>query len=80
MDEKPIKAADLVKNPELIYEFQNEYIMLKDTSILGQYKNLIDAINILSEYGWESLGLASDGGGSMYTLCRNIHYKRKNTQ
>ncbi len=78
MDEKPISASEIVKNPEMIYQFTNYYILIKDTSMMATYKNLIEAVNILAERGWETVGIANDGGGSMYAMCRNTQYKFKN--
>lgn len=78
MDEKPISASDIVKNPDITYQFTNCYILVKDTSILATYKNLIEAVNILAEHGWETVGIANDGSGNMYAMCRNTHYKFKN--
>lgn len=75
---KPINASDIVKDPQIILTFLNQYLLIRDLSPMYNYKNLIEAINILGEYGWESLGLASDTSGYMYTLVRNTHYKQKN--
>lgn len=74
---KPISASELVKEPEMIHGFLQEYIIIRDMSPLSSYKNLIEAINLLGEYGWESLGIATDASGYMYTLVRNKNYKHK---
>jgi hypothetical protein len=77
-ESKPISAGDIVKEPAMILGFVNQYVLIRDMSHLANYKNFIEAINILGEYGWESLGIASDATGYMYALVRNTHYKHKN--
>jgi hypothetical protein len=76
---KPIGAGDIVKEPQIILGFLNQYILVRDMSPMSNYKNLIEAINILGEYGWESQGIAGDAAGYMYALVRNTNYKSKNT-
>lgn len=78
-ESKPINAGDIVKEPQMILGFLNQYILVRDLSPMSSYKNLIEAINILGAYGWESLGLAADAGGYMYALVRNTNFKHKNT-
>ena len=77
-DSKPISAGDIVKEPQMILGFLNQYIFIRDMSPMSSYKNLIEAINILGDYGWESLGIATDNSGYMYALVRNTNYKSKN--
>lgn len=77
-ESKPISAGDIVKEPEMILGFLNQYIFIRDMSPMSNYKNLIEAINILGEYGWESISIAGDAGGYMYALVRNTNYKHKN--
>ena len=78
-ESKPISAGDIVKEPQIILGFLNQYVLVRDMSPLSNYKNLIEAVNILGEYGWESLSIASDATGYMYALVRNTNYKHKNT-
>jgi hypothetical protein len=78
MDDKPIAATEVVKDPALVYQLGNAYIMLRDTSVMGTYKNMIEAINLLAERGWETVSISLDGAGSMYALCRDTNFKRKN--
>ncbi|MGJ3237205.1 MAG: hypothetical protein ACFE0Q_00720 [Anaerolineae bacterium] len=75
---KPIAAKEIVDDPDQIHHFIQQYVLLKDTSMLMTFKNLIEAINIMGEYGWESVGLSGDSSGNMYALIRNTHYKHKN--
>jgi hypothetical protein len=77
-ESKPISAADIVKEPQIILGFLNQYILVRDMSPLSNYKNLIEAINILADYGWESQSIAADASGYMYALVRNSNYKQKN--
>ena len=77
-DAKPISAGDIVKEPDAILSLMNEYILIRDMSPMGNYKSLIEAVNILGEYGWESLSIAGDAGGYMYALVRNKNFKHKN--
>lgn len=78
MDDKPISASEIVKNPDIVYQFTNYYILIKDTSMMARYKSLIEAINLMVERGWETESITNDGGGTMYALCRNTQYKFKN--
>lgn len=78
-ESKPIKAADIVKQPEAVTSLLQEYVMIRDMSMFGGYTNLIAAINIMANYGWETVSMAGDSTtGNMYALCRNTHFKRKN--
>jgi hypothetical protein len=78
MDEaKPLSSTEIVKDPDSVFRFTNAYIMLHDTSIMGSYKNMIEAMNLLAVRGWETLSIAVDNG-TMYALCRNTHFKHKN--
>lgn len=79
MDEsKPIQAAELVKDPTQIYTLQSEYVIVRDPSMMARFKNMIEAINLLAEYGWETRSISVDSAGTMYALCHNTRYKRKN--
>ena len=75
---KPITAKKIVDDPNLIMGLVSEYIMLKDTSMMTTYKNMIEAINILGDYGWETISMSVDSSNNMLALVRNTNYKRKN--
>jgi hypothetical protein len=79
MDEsKPIKASEIVNDPDMIYRLVNYYVMVKDTSIGGSFKNLIEAMNLFAERGWEVVALThGDSSGNMHALCKNPHAKSK---
>ncbi|GAB5493904.1 MAG: hypothetical protein Phog2KO_41190 [Phototrophicaceae bacterium] len=74
---KPITAKEIVNDPSLIMGFVSEYIMLKDTSMMTTYKNMIEAINIFGDYGWETVSMSVDASNNMLVLVRNTNYKRK---
>lgn len=77
-DEKPISAAEIVKDPDIVFGWMNQYVLLRDTSMTGTYKNLIEAINLIADRGWEALSIGGDYSGNLFALCRNTNYKRKN--
>jgi hypothetical protein len=76
-DQTPIDASKILVDPTLLDTAENLFVLLKDTSVLGSYKNMIEAINILAERGWETVSIAPDNN-SMYALVRSPHFKRKN--
>lgn len=75
---KPITAKEIVEDPQLIMGFMYEYVMIKDTSMLSTYKNMIEAINVLGDFGWETVSMSVDSSNNMFALIRNTNYKRKN--
>ncbi|MCA9913014.1 MAG: hypothetical protein KC496_06680 [Anaerolineae bacterium] len=77
-ENKSIPAADILKDPESIYTLTNQYVMLREMSMMGSYSNTIEAINLLGDMGWEVVQLINDSSGTMYALLRNTKYKRKN--
>ena len=40
--------------------------------------NMIEAINIFGDYGWETVSMSVDSSSNMLALVRNTNYKRKN--
>jgi hypothetical protein len=77
-ESKPISASDIVDDPGLITTFVSEYVIIKDTSLMGTYKNLIEAINLFGEYGWETVSMTNDNAsGGVMALVRNTRFKRK---
>lgn len=79
MDEtRTINVGELLKNSQEIYSLTGPYILLKDSSMLGGFRNLIEAVNLLAEFGWEAVGIANDGSGGMFAMMHNTQYKRKN--
>jgi hypothetical protein len=76
-DQTPIDASKIIEDPSLIDTAENLYVIVSNMSVMGTYKNLIEAINILAERGWETISISIDNG-YMYALCRSPHFKRKN--
>jgi hypothetical protein len=76
-EKTPIDASRILDDPSLLDTADNLYVMIRDMSIRGTYKNLIEAINILAEREWETVSIAADNN-YMYALCRSPHFKRKN--
>ncbi|MGB7337531.1 MAG: hypothetical protein WBC91_01460 [Phototrophicaceae bacterium] len=74
---KPIAATDIVNDPQVIYTLNQQYIMLKDTSPMATYKNMIEAINIFGDLGWELVSTMLENT-VMYAMIRNTNYKQKN--
>jgi len=74
---KPVTAKDIVNDPQLVMGFMSEYIMIKDTSMMSSFKNMIEAINIFGEFGWETVSMSIDSSSTMFALIRNTNYKRK---
>lgn len=75
---KPVTAKDIVNDPQLIMGFMSEYVMIKDSSMLSSFKNMIEAINIFGEFGWETVSMSIDTSNRMFALIRNTNYNRKN--
>ncbi len=79
LDEKlPISATEYVKDPDMCFAWTNYYVLLKDSSSMGTYKNLNLAINLLAERGWEAQSIGGDATGYFFALIKNTHIKRKN--
>ena len=76
-DQTPIDASKVIEDPTLLDTADNLYVLVKNTSVMGTYKDLIEAINVLAERGWETISISADSG-TMYALCRSPHFKRKN--
>lgn len=74
---RPISAEEIIKDPGSVDFIYDHYIILRDMSMFARYTNLIKAINLLSERGWDIVSLSADAS-YMYALCRNPRVKRKN--
>jgi len=77
---KTIKAKDIVENPDDVFSFMQSHIMVGDNSMSGQkYDNMVGAINILFDAGWEIAGVTSNASlNNMTVIFKNTNYKRKN--
>mgnify|MGYP000350541786 CR=1 FL=1 len=73
---KAIKAKDVVNDPDSVYGLMRPYILLNDVSMTGSYSNMMDAITILADAGWEVVEMSYYS--TMYVMMKNLNYKRKN--
>jgi hypothetical protein len=76
-EDEPINAKDYVTDPDICYTWANHFVVLRDMSITGKFRNLILAINLLAERGWETVSIGGDSNQYMFALVRNSHAKRK---
>ena len=76
-DQTPIEASKILEDPTLLDTANNLYVIVRNTSMMSTYKDLIEAINVLAERGWEAISISVDSN-VMYALCRSPHFKRKN--
>jgi len=72
-----INAKDLVDDPDRIQSLQVPYLMIRDNSMMGTYKNLMSAVNLLFEYGWDVVSTTRDESGTMFVMLKNSNAKRK---
>jgi hypothetical protein len=78
LDETQVmKAKEVVDNPDDIRGFTRAFVMVTDTSMNYTFTNLMDAINIFYEYGWEVHEIETMTN-QMFVLFKNPDYKRKN--
>lgn len=73
-----LEATKIVDNPALLDGTSSLYVLLRDSSMTGTFKNLMDAINILGERGWEVVNMASYNNTTFHVLLRNPYLKQKN--
>lgn len=76
-DTKSIRAKDIVDNPDDVYGFTRSHILIADSSINTSFSNLMDAINIMYDMGWELVN-THYYSTTMSAIMRNTNYKRKN--
>jgi len=70
----PLTAADILQNPNLIDQFPGPYAMLVDGSFLSglgipRHEKMVEALNVLSGRGWETISIANDRG-AMFALIK----------
>lgn len=78
-DTRPVAAKDVVENPDAVFRWHNQYVIIKDGSMTGTFTNLIEAMNLCAERGWETVSIATDQA-YMYALVRDTMRKRKNDE
>lgn len=69
---KPIPASRLVKKPELIKELSGHYVMLRDRSGNNSYVNMLKALNLMAENGWEAMSVTHNSHGLMLALMKRV--------
>lgn len=74
-----VSAKDFNNDPDMCFDWGVDYVMLQDVSLTGNFKNMIQAINHLSQRGWEAVSMTSDGS-QMMTLMHIKTRKRKNEE
>ncbi|MEO1287218.1 MAG: hypothetical protein AAFV93_05580, partial [Chloroflexota bacterium] len=55
---KTIKAKDVVNNSDSVYGLMQPYILISDDSITGRFDNLLEALAILKDAGWDVLQMS----------------------
>ena len=74
---KAIKAKDIVDDPDSVYGLMRSHILVGDSSANATFSNLMDAINILADAGWEVIN-TTYSPTYMFVMLRNPNYKLKN--
>jgi hypothetical protein len=77
-DTKAIAAKDIVNQADAVYALNRAYIIITDSSMTYTFSNMIDALNILYDAGWEVDGMTTVEF-AMQVIMRNSKYKRKNS-
>ncbi|GAB5493906.1 MAG: hypothetical protein Phog2KO_41210 [Phototrophicaceae bacterium] len=77
-ESKAIVAKEIVENPDSIYSLMRSHILISDSSMNATFSNLMDAVEICVEAGWDVINMAYDGG-YMFVMMKNPNYKRKNS-
>lgn len=77
-ESKPIKAKDIIENPNDVHGLVRAYVVVEDSAPLtGQTKHYLDAIEIMFQAGWEIIDF-SHAGTEVRILFFNTFAKRKN--
>ncbi len=74
---KSIKAKDIVDDPDAVYGLMRSHVLINDSSMNATFSNLMDAVEILYDAGWEMINFSYDGGYG-FVMMKNPNYKRKN--
>jgi hypothetical protein len=76
-DSKAINAKDIVKDPEAAYGLHRAILIVTDNSMNSSFSNMVDALNILYDAGWDVVTMTTENY-VMQVILKNTHYKRKN--
>ena len=77
-ESKVIPAKDIVEDPDAVYGLMRSHVLISDSSINATFSNMMDAIEIMVESGWEVINMAYEGG-VIFMMMKNLNYKRKNS-
>ena len=56
-----IEATELIKSISMIHQYIGSYLIIRDS---GTCVNLVKALNMLAEYGWEAINITTYGNFS----------------
>jgi hypothetical protein len=73
-----IEASKIVEDPTRLDRMDAAYVLVRDTSMMGTFKNLMDAVNMLAERGWEVINMVNNESGMIHVMMRNPYFKQKN--
>ncbi|MGJ3237204.1 MAG: hypothetical protein ACFE0Q_00715 [Anaerolineae bacterium] len=76
-ESKALKAKDIVDDPDAVFGLMRSHVLVTDSSLNATFTNLMDAIEILVNAGWEVINVTYDGG-YMFAMMKNLNFKRKN--
>ncbi len=73
-----IEASKIVEDPSRLDRTDYAYVLVRDSSMMGTFKNLMDAVNLLAERGWTVVTMINNESGTMHVMLHNPHFKQKN--
>ena len=73
-----IEASKIVEEPSRMDRMDAAYVLLRDTSMMGTYKNLMNAVNMLAERGWQVINMVNNESGTIHVMLHNTYFKQKN--
>jgi hypothetical protein len=73
-----LEASKIVEDPTRLDRHDGAYVMVRDTSMMGTFTNLMDALNILAERGWRVVQMVNNESGTIHALLHNTYFKNKN--
>lgn len=74
---KAIKAKDIVEDPDAVYGLMREYALITDSSATVTFTNMMEAIDIFSQAGWEMVNMTYSS--YMFVMFKNPNFKCKNS-
>ena len=77
-ESKAIPAKEIVEKPDSVYSLMRSHTLISDSSMNATFSNMMDAVEIFVDAGWEVISMAYEGG-YMFVMMKNLNYKRKNS-